>query len=67
MTPEDKHPRLEVSNMLLGKSKEQITNSSRKEWIGWAKSRNGIQLWVYLVVKLKPKVAKNNIAQEPGM
>ena len=49
-----------VSNMLLGEG-EAITNSSRKnEEV--RPSRNGTQLWMCLVVKVKPDAAKNNIA-----
>ena len=30
-------------------------------------SRNDTQLWLYLVVKVKSNVVKNNIAQKPGV
>ena len=47
----------------LGKSRE-ITPKRRK---GLGQSRNGTQLWMYLVLKIKSDAIKNNIVWEPGM
>ena len=61
MTLEDKPPRWKVSDMLLGKSGEQLLIApERMMWLG--KSGNNAQLWICLVVKVKSDVVKNNIA-----
>jgi len=49
--------------MLLGWSGEIAPE--RMKWLG--QCRNDAQLWMCLVVKLKPNTLKNNIAQEPGI
>ena len=57
---EDKCLRSEVSNMLLGKSRERaITNSSTKNEVV-VPNGNDIQLWMCLVVKVKSHAIKNN-------
>ena len=52
MTPEDEAPGQKVSNMLLGKSKEQqLIAPDRMKCL--SQSRNDTQLWICLVVKAK--------------
>ena len=52
MTPEDEAPGQKVSNMLLGKSREQrLIAPDRMKWL--TQSRNDTQLWICLVVKAK--------------
>ena len=59
-------PIWKVSNMLLGKSREQLLIApERMKWLG--QSRNDIQLWVCLEIKVKSDPVKNSIAQDPGM
>ena len=59
-------PIRKVSNMLLGKSREQLLIApERMKWLG--QSRNDIQLWVCLEIKVKSDPVKNSIAQDPGM
>jgi len=54
-------PSWKVSDMLLGKSGEQLLIApERMMWLG--KSGNNAQLWICLVVKVKSDVVKNNIA-----
>jgi len=50
-----------VSNMLLGKIREQlpITSERMKQL---SQSRNDAQLWMCLVVKVKTHAIKNNTA-----
>ena len=63
MTPEDEHFPLQLEGVQYptGEEKRAITNSSRKnEEV--RPSRNGTQLWMCLVVKVKSDAAKNNIA-----
>ena len=61
MTPEDETPGQKVSNMLLGKSVEKLLIApERMKQLG--QSRNDAQLRMYLVVKVKSDVLKNNIA-----
>ena len=60
--PQDEPPGQEVSSMLLGKSRrELLTGSERMKQLG--QSRNDTQLWMCLVVKVKPDAVKNNIAR----
>ena len=50
-----------VSNMLLGKSREQLLIApERMKRLG--QSENEAQVWMYLVVKLKSDAVKNSIA-----
>ena len=66
MTPEDEPPRSEVSNMLLGKIREQLLIApERMKSLG--QSGNVPQLWMCLVVKVKFDAVKNNIAYESGI
>ena len=54
-------PGWKVSNTLLGKSKGQLLIAL--EWMKWlGQSRNDVQLWMCLVVKIKSNAVKNNIA-----
>ena len=59
MTPEDEPPSREVSNMLLGKSREQLLIAPEREQ---GQSRNDAQLRLYLLVKVKSDAVKNNTA-----
>ena len=53
-------PHQKVSNMLLGKSRGQLLIApERMKQLG--QSRNNAPLWMYLVVKVKSDVVKNNI------
>ena len=55
-----------VSNMLLGKSGEQLLIApERMKQLG--QSRNNANLWMCLVIKIKPDAVRNSIAKEPGM
>ena len=59
MTPEDEPPGQKMSNMLLGKSRGQLLIApERIKWLG--QSRNDAQMWMCLVVKVKPNTLKNN-------
>ena len=58
MTPEDEPPCWKMSSMLLGRSREIAPE--RNKWLG--QSGNNAQLWVCLVVKVKPNTVKNNTA-----
>ena len=49
--------------MLLEKSGE-ITPERKKRQ---SQNENNAQLWMELVIEVKPDAVKNNIAQEPGM
>ena len=52
--------------MLLEKSKEQLLIApERMKLLG--QSRNNVQLWMCLVVKVESEAVKNNISQESGM
>ena len=52
---------LKVSNMLLGKRGGQLLIAPEgMKRLG--QSRNTAQLWMYLVVKLKSDIVKNNTA-----
>ena len=54
-------PGQKVSNLLLGKTEGQLlTHSERMK--GLSQSRNDLQLWICLVMKIKSDAAKNNIA-----
>ena len=46
--------------MLLGKSRELLIAPERMKWLG--QSRNSVQLWMCLVLKVKSNAAKNLIA-----
>ena len=52
------HPSQNVSDMLLGKSREIAPQRMKR----LGQSGNNIQLWVCLVVKVKSDAVKNNIA-----
>ena len=66
MTPEDHPTGQEVANMLLRKSGGQLLIApERMKQLG--QNRNNANLWMCLVIKIKPDAVKNNIAQEPGM
>ena len=66
MTPEDETPGQKVSNTLLGKSIEKLLIApERMKQLG--QSRNDAQLRMCLLVKVKPDVVQNNIAQESRM
>ena len=55
-----------VSNMLLGKSGEQLLIApERMKQLG--QNRNNANLWMCLVIKIKPDAVRNSIAKEPGM
>ena len=58
-----KSPGWQVPNMLLEKSGE-ITPERKKRQ---SQNKNNAQLWMELVIEVKPDAVKNNIAQEPGM
>ena len=55
-----------VSNMLLEKTRGQLLIAPER-MKQLSQSRNDVQLWMGLVVKVKPDAVKNNIAQEPGI
>ena len=57
MAPADEPLGQYMSNILLGKSKEIV--SERMKRLG--QSRNDVQLWMFLVVKFKSRALKNNI------
>ena len=56
---------MEGAQYPTGEEHRAITNSSRKNEVA-GQSRNDVQLQMCLVVKVKPDIVKNNIAQEPG-
>ena len=59
-------PGPKVFNMLLEKGRGQLQIALvRMKRLG--QSRNGDQLWMSLVVKVKCNAVKNSIAYEPGM
>ena len=61
MTVEDEPPSQKVPNMLPGKHRGQLlTASGRVNQLG--QSRNDTQLWMRLVVKVKPDAVRKNIA-----
>ena len=61
MTMEDKPLSQKVSSLLLGKSRGQLLVAPEgTKQLG--QSRNDIQLWMWLVVKVKLNAVKNNIA-----
>ena len=60
-TPDDEPPGWEVSNMLQGKSGGQLLIAPER-MNGLGQSRNDVQLWMCLVVKVKSDAVKNNIA-----
>ena len=61
MAPEDKPHRSKGSDMLLGKSGRQLLRApERKKLVGL--SRNHAQLWMCLVMKIKPDAVRKNIA-----
>ena len=52
MTLKDESPSQKVSNMLLGKSREELLIASeRMKWLG--QSGNNAQFWMCLVMKVK--------------
>ena len=58
MTLEDETPGQKVSNMLLGKSREQLLIApERMKRLG--QSGNNAQLWMCLLVKIKSDAVKN--------
>ena len=62
LTPEDEPPGQKVSNMLLGKSRDnlQVVPERMKQL---DQSRNDAQLWMCPVVKVKYNAGKNNTVQ----
>ena len=58
MTLKDELLRSVGDNRLLEKSGE-ITPERMK---GWSQSENNAQLWMWLVIEVKPNILKNNIA-----
>ena len=66
MTPEDEPPKSEGVHCAPEEEQGAIMNSCRKNETAEPK-QNDTQLWMYLVMKVKPSAVKNNIAQEPGM
>ena len=61
MTLEDKPPRLEDVQYATGEKWRQLpTAPVRMKWLG--QSGNDAQMWMCLVVKVKPDSIKNNIA-----
>ena len=67
MMPEDEPPMLECVQYSTGEEGRAITNSSSKSELWLCQSRDSAQLWMCLVVKVKPDAVKNNIAQKRGM
>ena len=60
MTLKDESPSQKVSNMLLGKSGEELLIASeRMKWLG--QSGNNAQFWMCLVMKVKSDAVKNRI------
>ena len=60
MTQEDELARLEPSNRLSGKRREQLLKTpKRMKQLG--QSGNDAQLWMCQVIKLKSNTIKNNI------
>ena len=65
MIPEDEPRHWKVSNMLLEKSEGQLLIApERMKQLD--QSRNNVQLWMCLVVKVESEAVKNNISQESG-
>ena len=65
MTMEDEPPGQKGSNILLGKSREQLLIApERMKRLG--QSGNDTRLWMCLVVKVKSDAVKNSIALEQG-
>ena len=61
MTLEDECPCRKVSSILLGESRGQLLIApERIKQLG--QSRNDIQLWICLVLKVKSSAIKNSIA-----
>ena len=58
MTPGDELPGWDVSNMLLGKSREIAVEKMKR----LGQRKNSTQMWMCLVVKVKSHAVKNNIA-----
>jgi len=50
-------------NMLLENSGETTPERMKR----WSQSENNTQLWMWLLMEVKSKAIKSNIAQEPGM
>ena len=61
MTPHDEPPRSEGIQYATGEEQKAIKNSSSKNEAAGPNSNN-IQVWMCLVVKVKPSAVKNNIA-----
>ena len=61
MTLEDDPPRLVGVQYATGEEQKKVP----KRMKGMSQSGNDAQLWMYLLVKLKPDAVKNNIA--PGI
>jgi len=61
MMPEDEPPRLECVQYSTGEEGRAIVNNSSMSEIWLCQGRNSAQLWVCLVVKVKPDVVRNNI------
>ena len=59
--PEDEPPRLECVQYSTGEEGRAVANNSSKNELWLCQGRNSAQLWVCLVVKVKPDVVRNNI------
>ena len=65
MIPEDEPRHWKVSNMLLEKSEGQLLIApERMKQLD--QSRNNVQLWMCLVVKVESEAVKNNNSQDSG-
>ena len=63
MTLEDEPPGLVGVQHATGEEQRKVPKRTK----GMSQSGHDAQLWMYLVVKLKPDVVKNNIALGPGI
>ena len=63
MTLEGEPPRLVGVQYATGEEQRKVPKRVK----GMRQSGNDAQLWMYLVVKLKPDAIKNNSALEPGI
>ena len=64
----DKTLKVELSRLVDAQyaTREEWRNNSRKNQETEPKQKNS-QLWMRLVMEVKPDAVKNNIAQKPGM
>ena len=58
----DEPPSLKCVQYSTGEEGRAIANNSSKSELWLCQSRNNAQLWMCLVVKVKPDAVKNNIA-----